>query len=88
LECISLKKRTDEEIKAISKASLDGVPVAEICQRFEISESSLYRILGAVRANKPPPKKVPSIKKIESLEKKLREREREIALLKAILKKS
>jgi len=83
-----LKKRTAEEIKKINQASLDEVPVAEICKRFEISESSLYRILGAVRGNRLPPKKKPSQKKIESLEKKLREREREIALLKAILKKS
>ncbi len=77
------KKRSEEEIKEILKAQANGVPISEICKQFDMSQTAYYRLIHASQGAMP--KKAES--KIKKLEKKLKEREREIALLKEILKK-
>ncbi len=84
-----MKKRSGKEVNEIAKAAADGKSIPEICAEFGLSETSLYRILGFSRTGQiPQPKEKPSHQKIERLEKKLLEREREISLLRAALKKS
>lgn len=80
------KKRTQEEIKAILKDFESGVLIPEICKKHSISQTSFYRILTASRGVTPSSQKTGN--KVKKLEKQLREREKEIALLKAALKKS
>lgn len=82
------KKRSTDEVAAILKAHAEGMRTAEVCKNFEISEAAFYRLLNTSRGLPSEPSRDKAQKKIEKLENALRARDREIALLKAALKKS
>lgn len=82
------KKRSEEEVKAILKAHSDGMPVKEIQKTFAISDAAFYRLLNVSKGLPPEPTRKQQENKIAKLEKALRDREFEIALLKRALKKS
>ncbi|MGZ3770766.1 MAG: hypothetical protein ACXVCR_11570 [Bdellovibrio sp.] len=80
------KRRSKEEIENILKDYAADISEFEICSKYSLSGSGFRRILAASRGENPHSRKVES--KISRLEKKLKEQEKEIALLKAALKKS
>jgi len=83
---VSLKKRSEEEINKIISDFEGGESVHTIAVRHEVSESQIYRILQKHYGRyKDPNEKRDN--KIKKLEKQLAEREKEIALLRAALKK-
>lgn len=85
---MSRKVREKDEVEAILRAFANGSSILEINEKFKISESAFYRLLRVSRGLDAQPAKTRVRSKVEKLEKKLKEREREIALLKAVLKKS
>lgn len=86
---MSYKKRTQEEVEAIVKEVEDGHSNADICNKYGVSETALYRILlkhrglGFADQQRSSSDK----KKVNRLEKKIKEQEQEIKLLRAALKK-
>lgn len=84
---MSYKKRTIEETESILRDFAGGLSILEICTKHSLSESGFYRILGAARGTDLKGKSK-SETKIKRLEKVVQERNREIQLLKNILKKS
>lgn len=84
---MSLKKRSQEEIQGIVKDFTEKRSIPEIAKKYAISEGAIYRLVqkhhGTFVDEKPKTKK-----KVKSLEKKIKEQELEIKLLKAALKKS
>ncbi|MBO9665577.1 MAG: transposase [Bdellovibrio sp.] len=82
------KKRSQEEVDAILKELETGSSRWEVCQKYDLSESSLTRIINVSRGLEAEPSKRKAESKIKKLEDTLKERDREIALLKAALKKS
>lgn len=88
MEFMSLKKRSKEEIDEILKAASEGKSVSEICKKFQISEGSYYRILNMSRGLRIEKTQNRQTRRIAKLESQLKEREKEIALLKSALKKS
>ena len=83
---MSRKVRSPEEIKAILKAFEGGMSQPEISKKFALSEAGFYRILRVSRGETPEAS--PRNSRVEQLEKKLKQRDLEIALLKAALKKT
>ena len=85
---VPYKRKSKEEVEGMLKDHKDGLSIREICLKYDASESTVFRI---VKQNRDLPKK-PSTKKMESkiqkLEKELKQRDREIAILRDILKKS
>lgn len=84
---MSYKKRTEEEVQIMLKEFAQGVSIPEISKKYSISHSSFYRLLWDSRGVDMSTRKT-SHSKIKKLEKTLQERDKEIALLKAALKKS
>ena len=86
---MSYKKRTQEEIENLVKDSEAGLSTAEICKKYELSETALYRILLKHRGLDFADQKRSSVdkKKVNRLEKKIKDQELEIKLLRAALKK-
>lgn len=64
------------------RRSKEGIAVFEIGSKYSLSGSGFRRILTASLGENPNSKKSPS--KISRLEQKLKEQEKEIALLKAV----
>jgi len=85
---VSRKVRTAEEIQIILRAFANGSSIPEISEKFGISESSFYRILRVSRGEEAYASPRKDAKRIETLEKKLKERDREIALMREALKKN
>ncbi len=83
-----MKKRTKEEVEEMLIAHAQGATMPEISQRFSISEGSFCRILRVNRGLPADSTGKKTKKKVERLERQLKERDREIELLKAALKKS
>lgn len=83
---VPYKRRSKEEIEDILKDHKEGIAVFEICSKYSLSGSGFRRILAASLGENPNSKKSPN--KVSRLEKKLKEQEKEIALLKAALKKN
>jgi len=81
---VSLKRRSKEEIKAILEDVGKGLSKHEISKKYGIGDKAIYHIMSEAYGE-PKPKRDQN--KIRKLEKELREREEEIALLKAALKK-
>jgi transposase-like protein len=84
---MSRKVRSQEEVEEILRAFANGESISEVCKRFELTESSFYRILKSSRGEDPHSKRKQE-SKIAKLEKQLNERNREIHILKSILKKT
>ena len=84
---MSYKRRSKKEVDAILNAHKSGVSVARICEKYAVSETGFYRILMASRGLSTTSGSR-AHKKIKRLESQLKEREKEISLLKAVLKKS
>lgn len=85
---VSRKVRTEAEIKEILRAFAGGASIPDVSKQYGISESAFYRLLRVSRGESPEASPRKDAKRIEHLEKKLQEREREIALMRSILKKS
>lgn len=83
---MSLKKRTKEEIEAIVKDFGDDLSLHEIATKYSISEDAIYRIIQKHHGSYVD-RKGEAKSKVKRLEKELAEREKEIAILKAALKK-
>lgn len=84
---MSRKARSQEEVEEILRAFAKGDSIAEVCKRFDITESSFYRLLKSSRGEDPNAKRKQE-SKIAKLEKKLKDRDLEVHILKSILKKS
>jgi hypothetical protein len=82
------KNRSPEEVAEILRAFASGEPLAVILKKFAISESAYYRIIRVSRGRPADNSKRKQESKIARLEKQLQERNKEIALLKSVLKKS
>lgn len=82
------KRRSKEELNAIFKALDDRVPQKEIQREYDISDGSIARLMRVHRGLAPDASRKKIEDKVQKLENKLKERDREIALLKAALKKN
>lgn len=83
-----MKKRTKAEVDGIIKDSATGMSVFELCTKHEVSEDQLYRILKKFKgAYSDIARREKSQTKVKKLEKKVREQQQEIDLLRAALKK-
>ncbi len=83
---VSYKMRSKEEIDQMIAEYQKGLTQAELAEKYQVSEDSIYRILkSASGADDGRAKKRSD--QVKKLEKKLRERDEEIKLLKAALKK-
>lgn len=83
-----MKARSKEEVEAILKDMRDGMRVAEVCQKHGISETSLYRVLALKTGSASKGYEKRQESRIARLERELAERDKEIRLMKAALKKS
>lgn len=83
-----MKKRSAEEVEEILRAFANGMSIPAIAKKYTISQSAFYRLLKVSRGEHPDRSKYRETSKIAKLEKALAEREKEISLLKAALKKS
>ncbi|RYZ89244.1 MAG: hypothetical protein EOP06_09610 [Proteobacteria bacterium] len=83
---MSLKKRSAEEIENIIQDFASESSLHDISVKYSISEDAIYRLLQKHHGSFVPQSSAKK-KKITSLEKKVAEQEKEIALLKAALKK-
>ena len=83
---VSYKKRSSEEIAKIIADYQGGMTQAELSEKYEVSEDAIFRILKKASGslNNRAEKRADQVKK---LEKKLKQRDEEIRLLKAALKK-
>jgi Mor family transcriptional regulator len=83
---VSYKKRSNEEIEQIIAEYQKGLTQAELAEKYQVSEDSICRILKSASGAEDgrATKRADQVKK---LEKKLIERDEEIKLLKAALKK-
>jgi hypothetical protein len=84
---MSYKKRNKEEVEAILRDYAAGKPMREICEAHLISEAGFYRLLSDSKGVDPIKKKS-SESRVKKLEKIIEQRDKEIALMKAALKKS
>lgn len=85
---MSWKKRTKQEIEEIIKDSSMGMSAYEVCAKHNLCEDSLYRILQKYRGLNADAIRRDHVKsKVEKLEKRVRQQEEEIALLRAAFKK-
>lgn len=85
---MSRKARSKQEVREIVRAYSNGSSYEEIVKRYGISESALHRLIRVSRGEHPDPSKLNQAKKIEKLEKALKDQEKVISILKAALKKS
>jgi transposase len=88
MDFVSRKARSEEEIKAIIKDYESELSAYEISEKYKISESALYRLVNVHRGVDIYPERKKHESENRKLKRQLLEREREIALLKAALKKS
>ncbi len=86
MRIVSLKKRSEEEIAAIIEAFKAGSSMHSISGQFQVSEDTIYRIVQK-HFGTFTDRSALKQGKVARLEKQLAEREKEIALLKAALKK-
>jgi hypothetical protein len=85
---VSWKRRSKEEIEKILKDCATGMSMLEICERHDLGERQLYRILRQHRGlNADAARRDRVQKKVSKLERKVKEQEEEIKLLRAALKK-
>lgn len=82
------KPRPKEETLGILNDYDQGMSAKDICRKYDISESTFFRMLRVSRGFPANATRRKIENKVQKLEKTLKEREREIALLKAALKKS
>lgn len=82
------KPRPKEEIVGVLSDYEQGLSVKDICQKYEISQTTFFRMLRVSRGFPADATRRKIENKVQKLEKTLKEREREIVLLKAALKKS
>jgi hypothetical protein len=76
------------EIEAIIKDAAMGLSALEICKKHELSEDALYRLLRKHQGLNADLSRRDRVKsRVGKLEKKVREQEEEIKLLRAALKK-
>lgn len=85
---MSYKKRTKEEMENILREFASGVSLPDIAKKYGISQTSFYRLVLASRGLNPNAGVEQRRNRIKKLEKDLDARDKEIRLLKAILKKS
>lgn len=85
---MSKKNRTPEEVVEILSEFEKGSSIYEVSERFGISQAAFYRLLKVSRGEPADAKKFKEKSQLRKLEGKLKEREKEIALLRAALKKS
>lgn len=88
MDFVSRKARSEEEVKAIIKDYESGLSLYEISKKHAISEDALYRLVNAYRGVDIYHGRKKQESENRKLKKQLAEREKEIALLKAALKKS
>ncbi len=83
---VSYKMRSQKEIDQIIAEYQKGLTQAELAEKYQVSEDSIYRILKSASGHEDSraKKRADQVKK---LEKKLKQRDEEIKLLKAALKK-
>ncbi len=83
---VSYKKRNIEEIGKIIADYQGGMTQADLSKKYEVSEDAIFRILKKASGAQDhrAEKRADQVKK---LEKKLKQRDEEIRLLKAALKK-
>ena len=90
MEVLAYKKRTQEEIQGILDDVTSGVSKYQICKKYDLSETALYRILSLI-AGKPPSDYLKSIKKnkdkIKKKKKIIQEQSKQIEFLRNALKK-
>lgn len=85
---MSWKKRSQDEINEILKDCATGMSALEICEKHDLGERQLYRILRQHRGlNADATRRDRAKQKVSKLERKVKEQEEEIKLLKAALKK-
>lgn len=82
------KKRSEEEIQNIIKDYEGGNTLYEISKKYEISDDSIYALIKSRRGIDPFATKRKQQSKIKKLQKQIDEKDKEIALLRAALKKS
>lgn len=85
---MSRKARSEDEIKAIIKDYESEATILEISKKYKISETAFYRLLNAHRGVDIYADRKKQEVENRKLKKQLAERDTEIALLKAALKKS
>ena len=85
---MSRKKRSKEEVEEILRFFAQGMSVNEISQKFSISNTAFYRLLRVSRGEAPDASKKKQESQIAKLKKQLEQRNKEIRLLKEVLKKS
>jgi transposase len=88
VEFSSMKKRSKEEVETILREFAQGMSLVEICKKYDMSDSAFYRLLAASKGLDPNAYRKKSESKIAKLEKALEKREKEIRLLKMVLKKT
>lgn len=82
------KPMSKDEIEKILQDYSQGVSIRDICEKYDISQNTFFRMLRVSRGFPADATRRKIENKVQKLEKTLKEREREIALLKAALKKS
>ena len=85
---MSYKKRTKKEMENILREFASGVSLPDIAKKYGISQTGFYRLVLASRGLNPNAGVEQRRNRIKKLEKDLDARDKEIRLLKAILKKS
>ncbi len=89
MEIRVLQRMEKSEIENIVKDCSEGMSMFEVCKKYDISEDQFYRIMRKYKGTYNDAKRRDIYtKKITRLEKKLKEREEEIKLLRSALKKS
>lgn len=83
-----MKKRSKEEVENILREFASGLSLVDICEKHQMSESGFYRLLSASKGVDPNAYRKKNESKIAKLEKELAKREKEIRLLKMVLKKT
>ena len=83
---VSYKKRSSEEIDKIITDYQSGMTQAELSKKYEVSEDAIFRILKKASGTEDG-RALKRADQVKKLEKKLKERDLEIKLLKAALKK-
>ena len=82
-----MKPRSKEEVEAILRDVRGEMRMHEVCEKYGISETALYRLL-ALSTGTPSKGYQRQESRVARLEKQLAERDKEIRLMRAALKKS
>jgi len=85
---MSRKPRDKKEVDKIIKSHKSGESLNKILKDHGMSVSAFYRLLRVSRGEVPDPSKLKEAKRLARLEGALKQRDKEIALLKAALKKN